>query len=475
MKVSNDEKIESNDIELLILGAAINSEEYSRKCIPHIQQEFFDQQSNKTLYTIISDYVAKYNKIPNQSALTIELEDIDNIPDQVFSSATSTIGKLFSNSMVNAVENASIQWLIDKTENYCLYRSSCNGIAESIKIIDGSGSDPTMSKDAIPGILQDALSVSFNTNIGHDYFSDAAARFDFYQREDTRLDLPIKMMNKITGGGLPRKSMTVMVAPTGVGKTYMLCALGSHFLMQGLNVVYFTMEMSEEQIGQRFDANLFDVDMNQVEMYPKKNFMSKIDKLKGKTAGSLILQQYAPVTAGASTFRFFLDELKMKKKMTPDVILVDYLNICSSSRFKARENSYGYVKSIAEEIRGLAIEYDAVVCTAAQSNREGQNATDFDLNEVADSHGLSMTADMIWGIIGTEELEKQNRLRIKQLKNRFNSIIPKSFMIGTNRSKMQIFDVDDMQNQNNGPIAPPPTLVKGKGSVQQPKGQFKFD
>lgn len=440
-------KKENTNVELLVLSAIIHDEKYARKVIPHIKAEYFEKKDDRTIYELIYSYFNNYNKVPSKEAVEIDISKSEALPsEELFKSAEQKIEKIFSDKAKKTIQNLSFDWLVDVTKEHCLDSSLYNGIMEAVSIIDGSNKQ--LTKTAIPKILQDALSVSFDTRIGHDYLEDYDARFDHYHKKEEKIPLPLDALNKITKGGLPRKTLNIMIAPTGVGKTFFLTYSSAHMLMQGYNVLYITLEMDEESIGERVDAALLDCPIDQLHLYQRETFANRIKGLKTKTTGRLIIQQYPPGSANVAHFRFLLEELRMKKNFVPDAIVIDYLNLCSSSRIRSRDNSYTYVKSIAEEVRGLGIERNATILTASQSNRNAQNASDYDLNEVSESHGLSMTADWMIGAISTDELEKMNQLRIKQLKNRYGPMTPKSFLVGISRAKMQMFNADSISSPN---------------------------
>ena len=473
-----DNKEQSINTDFMILTGLVNSEKYTRKVLPHLKSEYFESQSDKVIFDIIHSYSTEYNSIPTKETLQIDLSKNTSIPQNIVEEVIEKTEKMFSEQANASISKLSHDWLIDKTEQHCKDASIYNSVMESLSIIEGT--HKTLTKHAIPEIFRKALSISFDSSIGHDYFEDYEKRFEYYHRKEEKIELPLDMLNKITKGGLSRKTLNMIIAPTGVGKTFFMTYCSSHFLMQGRNVLYLTLEMDEESISKRVDAALLDTTLDNLHMYPKDTFASRIQGLKKKTSGRLIVQQYPPGSASVAHFRFLIDELRIKKNFVPDVIVIDYLNLCASSRIKNRDNSYTYVKSIAEEVRGLGIEYDCAVLSASQSNRSAQNASDYDLNEVSESHGLSMTADWMIGLISTEELEKMNQLRIKLLKNRYGEMNPKSFIVGITRAKMQLFNADTGGFQKQiGNESKPDKLVgnsSGGGKLPEriPPGKLKF-
>ena len=424
------------NIEQTILRNLLTDEKYMRKVLPFIKPDYF-QGIYKTLFKEAGKYVAKYNKLPTSETMGIELND-SNLSNEQFQMAMDIVPQLF------AVEKIDQDWLVDSTEKWCQDRAIHNAIMESITIIDGK--HESLTKGALPDLLTKALGVAFDTNVGHDYVENAEQRYEFYHAEEDRIHFDLELFNKITKGGVPNKTLNIALAGTGVGKSLFMCHVAASALVEGSNVLYITMEMAEERIAERIDANLLNVPIDQLENMPKDTFTTKVNNLAKKTNGKLIVKEYPTGSAHAGHFRSLLNELKLKKQFEPDIIFVDYLNICASSRMKGMGgaiNSYTYVKAIAEELRGLAVEYDLPIFSATQTTRSGYSNSDVGLEDTSESFGLPATADLMFAIISTEELEQMNQLMVKQLKNRYNDPTQyKRFVIGVDRSKMRLFDID---------------------------------
>tara|TARA_A100001391_G_scaffold195201_1_gene172259 strand:- start:500 stop:1864 length:1365 start_codon:yes stop_codon:yes gene_type:complete len=425
------------NIEQTILRNLLTDEKYMRKVLPFIKPDYF-QGIYKTLFKEAGKYVAKYNKLPTSETLGIELND-SNLSGEQFQMAMDIVPQLF------AIEKIDQDWLIDSTEKWCQDRAIHNAIMESITIIDGK--HESLTKGALPDLLSKALGVAFDTNVGHDYVENAEQRYDFYHTEEDRIPFDLEYFNKITKGGVPNKTLNICLAGTGVGKSLFMCHLAASSLVDGKNVLYITMEMAEERIAERIDANLLNIPIDQLETMSKDMFTQKVYNLAKKTAGKLIVKEYPTGSAHAGHFRGLLNELKLKKEFQPDIIFIDYLNICASSRMKAMGgaiNSYTYIKAIAEELRGLAVEYDLPIFSATQTTRSGYSNSDVGLEDTSESFGLPATADLMFALISTEELEQMNQMMVKQLKNRYNDPTHhKRFVIGVDRSKMRLFDVDE--------------------------------
>jgi len=408
-----------------------------RKVLPFIKPDYF-QGIYKTLFKEAGKYVAKYNRLPTSETLGIELND-SNLSGEQFQMAMDIVPQLF------AIEKIDQDWLIDSTEKWCQDRAIHNAIMESITIIDGK--HDSLTKGALPDLLSKALGVAFDTNVGHDYVENAEQRYDFYHTEEDRIPFDLDYFNKITKGGVPNKTLNIALAGTGVGKSLFMCHVAASSLVDGKNVLYITMEMAEERIAERIDANLLNIPIDQLENMSKDQFTEKVHNLSKKTAGKLIVKEYPTGSAHAGHFRGLLNELKLKKEFQPDIIFIDYLNICASSRMKAMGgaiNSYTYIKAIAEELRGLAVEYDLPIFSATQTTRSGYSNSDVGLEDTSESFGLPATADLMFALISTEELEQMNQMMVKQLKNRYNDPTHhKRFVIGVDRSKMRLFDVDE--------------------------------
>lgn len=424
-------------LEEIIFSHLLFNEEYSRKVIPFLKNDYFQTRTNKILFELIDGYVKTYNVVPSKEALNTKLQSLDNISEDEFKSCSDLISKL------EADLKTSVDWLCDQTEKFCQEKAVYNAIMDSIKIIDKK--DKKRGTGSIPEILTEALSVSFDTNIGHDFIEDANSRYDYYHVREEKLQFDLEYFNKITKGGLSKKTLNIILASTGVGKTMFMTHCAAHHLTLGKNVLYLTMEMSEERIAERIDANLMDVTIDDLKELPKDAYEKKMVRIKGGTTGKLIVKEYPTAAAGSAHFRHLLQELRIKKSFKPDVIYVDYLNICSSARMKmgGSVNSYMYIKAIAEELRGLAVEFDVPIISATQSNRDAYNSSDVGLDNTSESFALPATADFMFALISTEDLEGLNQILVKQLKNRYDD--PSSnrkFVIGVNKAKMKFYDVE---------------------------------
>ena len=429
------------NIEQTILRNLLTDEGYMRKVLPFIKPDYF-QGIYKTLFKEAGKYVGKYNNLPTAETLVVELNE-SNMSQEQYQMAIDIIPQLF------AEEKIDKDWLIDSTEKWCQDRAIYNAIMESINIIDGK--HDTLTKNALPDLLQKALGVAFDTNVGHDYVENAEQRFDFYHKEEDRLPFDLEYFNKITKGGVPNKTLNICLAGTGVGKSLFMCHLAASALTEGKNVLYITLEMAEERIAERIDANLLNVPIDQLGNLSKDMFTKKVSDLSRKTAGKLIIKEYPTGSAHAGHFRALLNELKLKRQFEPDVIFIDYLNICASSRMKGMGgaiNSYNYIKAIAEELRGLAVEFDVPLFSATQTTRSGYSNSDVGLEDTSESFGLPATADLMFALISTEELEGLGQMMVKQLKNRYNDpTFNKRFVIGVDRGKMRLYDVDETEQE----------------------------
>lgn len=424
--------------EKIIFGNLINREDYGRKVIPFLKSDYFQDRVDRTVFELIESYVLKYNKFPTEEALFIDLDSKSGLDQDLHSSVKETIDNL------NFDPKTDIDWLLEKTEKFCQEKAVYNGIMKSIQILDNK--DQKLTKESIPQILQDALAVNFDTNIGHNFLDDAAARYEFYHRKELKIPFNLEYFNLITKGGLSKKTLNVALASTGVGKSLFMCHCAAGNLLDGKNVLYITLEMAEERIAERIDANLLDLTIDELATIPFDAFEKKIFKVKTKTTGNLIIKEYPTSSAGSANFRHLLNELKLKKNFIPDIIYIDYLNICASSRIKftASVNSYTYVKAIAEELRGLAVEFNVPIVSATQTNRSGYNNSDIDLTDTSESIGLPATVDFMFALITSEELESLNQLMVKQLKNRYSDPVKnRRFVIGVDRSRMKLYDVDE--------------------------------
>lgn len=429
-------------IEQTILSNLITSEEFGRKVIPHLKKEYFSDRKESIISSIIMKFFDTYNKPASKEIISIELGNAKGISDKELSEIIEYVKEL-------STEPANQDWLFTETEKFCKSRAVYNAILKSIKIIEGT--DTQFTQDALPSILSDALAVSFNNSVGHDYIDDADARFEFYHKTEDRIPFDLDMFNKITGGGLPRKTLNICMAGTGTGKSLFMCHVAAGVLKQSRNVLYITMEMAEERIAERIDANLLNVTMDELKTIDHEAFNKRIHKVAKKTQGKLIVKEYPTASAHAGHFRALLEELKVKRGFVPDIIMIDYLNICASQRMKqgGSVNSYTYIKSIAEELRGLAVEYNVPIISATQTTRGGYSNSDVGLEDTSESFGLPATADLMFALISNEELEQMNQIIVKQLKNRYNDpSYYKRFVIGVDRSKMKLYDVEASAQTN---------------------------
>ena len=424
-------------IEPLILGSLVHNEDYTRKVLPFLKEEYFDTFENKTIFSVIDDYIKTYNDIPTKDAMKISLDEKRNLNQDQFVKVTNIIDELSYD------DKNTEEWLLDKTEKFCQDKALYNAIRTSILILDDK--ERGLDKGSIPKVLQDALGVSFDNSIGHDFLENVDERYEFYHRKEDRVEFDIDLLNTITKGGLPRKSLNIILAGTGVGKSLAMCHFAATNLMHGKNVLYITMEMAEERIAERIDANLLDATIDDINLMPKDVYEKRIARVKGKTTGKLIIKEYPTASAGSAHFRHLLNELKMKKNFAPDIIYIDYLNICMSSRLKGGQNinSYTYVKAIAEELRGLAVESNVPLVSATQTTRSGFTNSDIGLEDTSESFGLPATADFMFALISTDDLEGLNQILVKQLKNRWaDPNTHKRFVIGIDRAKMRFYNVE---------------------------------
>ena len=447
-----------SDMQQVILKSFFTNEEYMRQVVPFMQPEYFEGV-HKELFKVFVTYVAKYNGIPSLESFRISVQE-SNMTDEQLRHASDILPELFVKDT-----DTEMDWLIDNTEKWCQDRALFLAVMESISIIDGK--HQTLSKNALPDILTKALAVTFDNSIGHDYLNDTESRYEFYHTEEEKLPFDIEYMNTITKGGLPRKSLNVFLAGTGVGKSLVMCHQAGAALSSGKNVLYITMEMSEERIAERVDANLLNTPLDQIETLPRETFVKKVDRIAKKTQGRLIIKEYPTGQAHSSHFRGLLNELKLKKKFSPDIVFIDYLNICASSRMKGlggSVNTYSLIKSIAEELRGLAVEFDLPIVTATQTTRSGFGNSDPGLEDTSESFGLPATADLMMAIISNDELAANNQLMFKQLKNRYSDPnIHKRFVVGVDRSRMKLFDAEDPTAGVMQDGTPPPETHKHQG------------
>ena len=423
-------------IETTILRNLIHNEEYSRKVIPFIEPTYFEQRTEKVIFEEIAQFIVKYGSAITTEALNIEVENRTDLNEGEIKE-TRDICDSFNDFPVDQ------QWLLDTTEKWCRDRAIYLALMESIHIADGN--DSKKNRDAIPSILSDALAVSFDNNIGHDYLQNYEERYEYYHKKEDKIPFDLEYFNKITQGGLPNKTLNVALAGTGVGKSLFMCHVASSVLLQGRNVLYITMEMAEEKIAERIDANLLNVPIQDLTDLPKKTFENKVTNISKKTQGTLIIKEYPTASAHSGHFKALLNELALKKSFKPDIIFIDYLNICASSRYKSgmSVNSYSYIKAIAEELRGLAVEANVPIVSATQTTRSGYSSSDVDLTDTSESFGLPATADLMFALISTEELEQLNQIMVKQLKNRYNDpTVFKRFIVGIDRAKMRLYDCE---------------------------------
>ena len=429
-------------IETTILRNLVYDEEFSRKVIPFIQLDYFEQRIERVIFEEISKFIVKYGSSITTEALTIQLEDRDDLNETEIKESRDVVS-LFTDDKVDN------QWLVDTTEKWCRDRAIYLALMESISLADGK--DDKKGRDAIPSILSDALAVSFDNHIGHDYLEDYEDRYESYHRKEERIEFDLDLFNKITKGGIPNKTLNIALAGTGVGKSLFMCHVASSVLLQGKNVLYITLEMAEEKIAERIDANLLNINIQDIIDLPKSMFEGKVTDLSQKTQGTLIIKEYPTASAHSGHFKALLQELALKKSFRPDIIFIDYLNICASSRYRAGSNvnSYSYIKAIAEELRGLAVEANVPIVSATQTTRSGYGSSDVDLTDTSESFGLPATADLMFALISTEELETLNQILVKQLKNRYNDpTIHKRFVVGIDRAKMRLYDCEQKAQED---------------------------
>lgn len=442
------------EIENSILAGLLHNEEYMRRVAPFLDESYFFDFSEKTIYNSIISYINSYNGVPTKEALHISMGDKDFLSEDQFNSIGGLINSLSYD------KGTDIQWLLDETEKFCKQRALHIAVHESILVLNDKSS--SMTPEALPELLQTALGVSFDQNIGHDFLEVFEDRYQFYHTKEDKIPFDIDIFNKITKGGLSRKSLSVILAGTGVGKTLFMTHNASANILAGLNVLYITMEMAEERIAERIDANIMDVTMDTLRDMPRDVYLKKIKKVKEMTTGKLIIKEYPTAGAGSGHFRHLINELKLKKNFKPDVVYIDYINICMSSRVKnTTANSYTIVKAIAEELRGLAVECNVPIMTATQTTRSGYSNSDIGLEDTSESFGLPATADFMFGVVSTEELEESNQIMIKQLKNRWGDAnYMKRFVVGIDRAKMKLYDVEESQQNSLMDDSPAPKKAK---------------
>lgn len=464
-------------IETQILKHLIDNETYARKTLPFLKADYFSEQHEKVIFEEVHRYVTQYNSLPNVSALRIELENKPSLLEATYKKTTQLLDEIKEAECDTKVT----EWLVDSTEKFCQEKAIYNGIMQSIQILDRQAGDSKLDKGAIPSILADALSVSFDNHVGHDFLEDAESRFEFYHRTEERIPFDLEYFNKITKGGLPNKTLNIILAGTGVGKSMFMCHAAAGNLSMGKNVLYITMEMAEERIAERIDANLLNTDLDKLVNMPQDVYLRKIEKLREKTMGKLIIKEYPTASANVTHFKHLLSELKLKRQFTPDIIYIDYLNICASSRMKqgASVNSYTFIKAIAEELRGLAVESKVPVVSATQTTRSGFDNTDVSLTDTSESFGLPATADFMFALITSDELADLNQIMVKQLKNRYSSPdTNKRFVVGIDRAKMKLYDVEQSaQNHihDSGQVENDKPVFDKSGFGKGMRAERKFD
>ncbi len=440
------------NLEVTILSNLVYNEKYARKVLPFLKQDYFTAREHKIIFLEIHEYISQYDALPSLNALGIECQERTDLTEDQFKEIIQVLNVLSN-------DPADHDWLVDTTEEWCQERAIYLSLMESVKIADGQ--DTKRDKGAIPQILSEALGVSFDQHVGHDYVSDAQARYEFYHRTEEKIPFDLEFFNKITKGGLPNKTLNIALAGTGVGKSLFMCHVAASCLLQGKNVLYITCEMAEEKIAERIDANLLNVPVQKLQEMPKAMFEKKIANLAKKTQGKLIIKEYPTASAHVGHFKSLISDLALKRSIRPDIIFVDYLNICASQRYKGSiVNSYTYVKAIAEELRGFACECNVPIISATQTTRSGYGSTDVDLTDTSESFGLPATADLMFALISTEELEGMNQIMVKQLKNRYNDIASnKRFCVGIDRAKMRLYDVEESAQDD--------IIDSGQGSESQ--------
>lgn len=425
-------------ISQTILSGLLHNENFVRKVIPFLKTEYFSDHNERVVFEEIVKHVDQYNSTPSKAALRLIVSERRDLNEERASGIDALVAEIEYDS------NTDTEWLVDQTEKFCKDKAVYNAVKDAILILDGE--NKKLDRGAIPQLLSDALAVSFDSAVGHDFLEDFVSRFEFYHTKDEKVEFDIEYLNKITKGGLSRKSLSVAMAGTGVGKSLAMCHFAASNLMSGYNVLYITMEMAEEKIAERIDANLLDLTIDELHEVPKETYVSRVSSIMKRTNSKLVIKEYPTGAANVNHFRFLLNELKLKKKFVPDIIYIDYLNICSSARVKMSGsiNTYTFIKSIAEELRGLAVEFNVPIFSATQSNREAQTASDIDLTNTSESIGLPQTVDFMIAMISTEELEQLGQIMIKQLKNRWGDpATHRKFVVGIDRSRMRLFDVDD--------------------------------
>ena len=446
-------------LEQTILKNLIKNEVYTRKVLPFLKEEYFSNTEDRLLFKEVADFVLKYNQQPTFDALNIEVDNLRGTTDDTVKNIKETLKELENDTV-----STNADWLLDNTEKFCQEKAIYNAITHSLEIMNGKGK---LDKGAIPSLLSDALSISFDPNVGHDYLEQFEDRYEYYHRVQEKLPFDLDFFNRITKNGVPKKTLNVVMAGVGVGKSLFLCHLAASYLAQGKNVLYITLELAEEEVSKRIDANLLNITFDDLMILPKDIYRSRLDKLKAKTTGKLIVKEYPTSSASATHFRSLLNELNLKKNFVPDAIMIDYLNICSSSRIKPGvANSYTYIKAIAEELRGLAVEFNVPLWSATQLTRGGYGSSDPDMTDTSESFGLPATADLFLALITNETMEQLKQVQVKQLKNRYNDPSQnKRFVIGIDKSKMKLYDVEqsaqDIVDSGQEEVKPIPRKFDG--------------
>lgn len=455
----------------LIFTNLVTNEDYGRKVIPYLKEDYFESYSDRVIYKVIYSYVEKYNKFPNAKAIEVDLDSL-SLEDRVYKDCKETV------STISDKDDRDLEWLLDKTEKFCQERAVYNAIMSSIQILDNK--DSKNNKGSIPKILQDALGVSFDTHIGHDFFDDSDPRYEYYHRTEDRVPFKLEYLNRITKGGLPKKTLNVILAGPHVGKSLFMCSTAAGNLLDGKNVLYITMEMAEEEIARRIDANILDIPIEELDTISKELFDKKMLRAKGKTSGKLIIKEYPTSTAGSANFRHLLQELKLKKNFIPDIIYIDYLNICSSSRLKmgSNVNSYTYVKAIAEELRGLAVEFEVPIVSATQTTRSGFGNSDVDITDTSESFALPATVDFMIALVSSEELIALEQIMVKQLKNRYTNLDKcKRFVLGVDKIKMKLYDVEESAQDlvDDSPVMDKGDFGDREKAINKKKSKFSLN
>jgi replicative DNA helicase len=457
-------------LEQTILKNLIYNEDFLRKVLPFLKPEYFTESSDRKMFGTINDFVQTYNCPPSVEAIELAVQEVRNITDDEMERCKTSLQEIRQ----TASERSELQWLVDKTEKFCQEKAIYNAVLGAISILDGK--DKNAEKGSIPTLLSDALAVSFDTTVGHDYLENSDERYEFYHRKEERIPFDLEFFNKITKGGLPAKTLNIALAGTGVGKSLFMCHVAAGAMVQGKNVLYITLEMAEEKIAERIDANLLNVTLDDLIELPKDMYDKKVARVREKCTGKLIIKEYPTASASVTHFRTLLNELNLKRSFIPDIIFIDYLNICCSSRIKAGANinSYTYVKSIAEELRGLAVEFGVPIVSATQTTRSGFTSSDPGLEDTSESFGLPATADLMFALISSEELEAMGQIMVKQLKNRYNDpTYYKRFTVGIDRSKMKLFDIEQSAQQGISDAGHDNKPLNTFGMRETPKKKFE--